>query len=67
MNPREQDLAYYVTAYRLEGHTTWRMCLGTRRDHFEIEQKNWGAHVRVTAVKRFRFDRVTGKFVTSKS
>ena len=59
-----KDLAYYLTCFKLEGHTTWRIHLGTDKDSFErTEKANWPKgkyQPKVTELKVMRFDRITG-------
>lgn len=63
-NPHKKEIAYYLTLFTLEGHTTWRAHLGGTMDAFEIEQKNWsGKHKpKVTDKRVLRIDRLTGTF-----
>lgn len=61
----KKDLCYYLTLYTLEGHTTWRAHLSSKKGAFEIEQKNWalgGKAPKVTQAVVMRIDRLTGTF-----
>lgn len=55
-----KDLAYYVTMFKLEGHTTWRCHMSQNQQGFELEQKNWPPKVKITEKNVLRIDRITG-------
>lgn len=54
--------AYFLTLYKLEGHTTWRANLGGDEDHFNREIKtNWKNNApKVTEKRIIKIDRLTG-------
>ena len=54
------ELASYVVGIRIQGHETWRFQIYPTVDGLE---KDWaiGKHPKITAIKKFRFDRLTGK------
>lgn len=61
----KKDLAYYLTLYKLAGHTTWRAHLSTSKDGFEREKKAWSLNStmpKITETQCLRLDRVTGTF-----
>ena len=59
-----KDLAYYLTLFKVEGHTTWRAHLGQDKDAFQHDkEKNWGKKGPVvTDIMVMRIDRITGTF-----
>ncbi len=61
---KEGELAYYITLFKLEGHTTWRVNLSQNKEGFALEQKkNWGPKpTKVTDIQILRLDRLTGTF-----
>jgi len=58
---KKKDLAYYLTLFKIEGHTTWRAHLGQFPDSFDRQKQNdnWPA---VTEKQVLRIDRITGGF-----
>lgn len=56
------DLAYYLTLFKLEGHQTWRAHLGGHKEAFDVEQKNWLKGPVITEKQTMRIDRLTGTF-----
>lgn len=61
MPDKPKDLAYYLTLFKLEGHTTWRAHLGGHKEAFALEQKNWKG-AKITEQVTMRIDRLTGTF-----
>lgn len=59
MEKTKQDLAYYVTLFKTEGHSTWRAHLGATIGAFEKQKSNDGWPT-VTDTKIFRVDRLSG-------
>lgn len=63
MADEKKELAYYLTLFKLEGHTTWRAHLGGHKDAFDTEQKAWGKKgPKITEKVVMRIDRITGTF-----
>jgi hypothetical protein len=60
---KEKDLAYYLTLFKIEGHTTWRTHLSQHKTGFEREFSAPG-HPKVTESKVIRIDGVTGETST---
>lgn len=56
---QKADLNYYLTLFKLEGHTTWRAHLGGHPEAFEkqVDNDNWP---KITGTKTFVVDRVKG-------
>lgn len=53
-----KDLGYYLTLFKLEGHTTWRAHLSGGKDDFEKQkQATWP---KVTEKNVIRIDRIAG-------
>ena len=60
-----EDCAYYLTMFKLKGHSTWRLHMGGRKDDFDLKEKaNWpkGNAPEITERNVLRFDRLTGTF-----
>ena len=58
-NAPKKDLAYYLTLFKIKGHSTWRAHLAQNKDGFvEQVQKS----TTVTEYQTIRIDRVTGTF-----
>mgnify|MGYP001564470505 CR=1 FL=1 len=55
------DLAYYLTLFKIEGHSTWRSHLASARGKFERERSSWTHPPKITDKKVYRIDRVTGE------
>lgn len=55
----EKELAYYVTMFKIEGHTTWRAHLCGHKDGFTRQVENDKA--KVTEKNVLRIDRITGQ------
>lgn len=63
--PEAKDAAYYLTLFKLEGHATWRIHLGGKKESFETEKANWpkGKNApKLLEANVVRFNRVTGFF-----
>ena len=60
----QKELAYYLTMFKVEGHSTWRAHLAQSKEGFADDQKkNWGKHApTVTETMVMRVDRITGQF-----
>lgn len=56
---KKLDLSYYVTLFKIEGHTTFRMHSSASKDGFE-QQVAAFTKAPITEKKEFRIDRVTG-------
>lgn len=58
-----KDMAYYLTLFKIEGHSTWRSHVSGKKDGFDHE---WSVgeihHPKVTERKTLRIDRITGEF-----
>lgn len=58
--------SYYLTLFKLEGHSTWRAHLGNHKDSFEKQEKqNWSQSKnppKITEIQTLRIDRLTGMF-----
>jgi hypothetical protein len=54
----EGEMAYYAVAFKIAGHKTWRFQIYPIADGLE---KDWasGPHPKLTAVRKWRFDRLT--------
>lgn len=61
----EKDIAYYLTIFKIKGHTTWRMSLNGDKEAFNHGLKNM-QNTTITERKDFRFDRIAGKWETLK-
>jgi hypothetical protein len=60
--PRPGELAYFIALFKLDGHDTWRACLGRDKNILEREKKNWGKNPpKVTKSKLLRIDRMTAE------
>lgn len=61
----KKDLAYYLTLFKIEGHTTWRAHLSQKAEAFQDDiKKNWNQNPpTVTEKMVVRIDRVTGTFM----
>lgn len=62
--PKEKELAYYLTLFKIEGHETWHSELSKHRDGFDENRRKQGliqALPKVTDKKVFRVDRITGE------
>lgn len=58
--PKDKDLAYYLTLFKIEGHTTWRAHLAQDKEAFEKQkQPTWP---KVTELVVMRIDRLTDTF-----
>lgn len=55
-----KDLAYYLTLFKTEGHTTWRCHFGSDKKGFDREKAQWSGAPKVTAKKILRVDRLDG-------
>ena len=56
---KPQDLAYYMTLFTLEGHTTWRGHFAADKDSFDKQlQPNTP---KITDRRVYRIDRFTGE------
>lgn len=67
---REQRGAfYYVTLYRLEGHTKWRGRFGKDEDSFDRswEIENGNSKPAITERRVLKLDRMTGEIVSEKT
>jgi hypothetical protein len=60
---KDKKLAYYLTLFKIEEHTTWRTHLSQHKAGFEPEFSAPG-HPKVTESKVIRIDRVTGETST---
>lgn len=58
MNESKKELAYYLTLFKIEGHTTFRAFLGNHRDNFEKQKGD--TFPPITEIQTFRVDRKTG-------
>jgi len=56
----ERELAYYLTLFKIKGHSTWRAYLGGSKDSFKKQVVN--DHHDITETMVMRIDRVTGTF-----
>jgi len=56
---QQKDLAYYITQYKIKGHSTWRCHSSKLPSGCEKEAKNnnWPPF---TDFRQFRMDRITG-------
>ena len=59
----KKELAYYLTLYKIEGHTTWRAQLSHEKNGFDnqIKSQKEGRHPKITARRNVRIDRITGE------
>lgn len=59
-----RELAYYLTIFKLEGHTTWRANLAGHKNSFhdQVENPIGQAKPKITEKQTIRFDRITGTF-----
>lgn len=55
----KQDHSYYLTLFKIEGHSTYRASLKANKKGFEQESANWPG--KPTDVRQYRIDRVTGE------
>lgn len=63
-NKTPKDLAYYLTLFKIEGHTTWRAHLCGYKNGFKQQVENDKAKVTESMV--IRIDRITGTFSEAK-
>lgn len=65
MKKNEQDLAYYMTMFKIEGHETWRINVGGTPESFRksilTAFPGGGKIPKITAKKIYRVDRMTGE------
>ncbi len=61
----EDDFAYYLTLFKMEGHTSWRAQISGHAGGFDREW-NTGKHPNVTAKKILRIDRKTAQIEVKK-
>lgn len=57
---KNADLAYYITQFKLEGHSTWRVQMFPSKSQFDME---WAKSVNAPPIverRTTRFDRITG-------
>lgn len=57
MKNTKKELAYYIVLFKIEGHETWRL---TQDASFKNEHAQG---TKITEVKKFRVDRLTGEIV----
>lgn len=58
----KKDLAYYLTLFTVEGHTTWRTHLAGHKNGFDEYLSTSANPPKVTAKRVVRIDRITGEF-----
>lgn len=57
----KKDPSYYVTLFKIEGHTTWRAHMGADEKAFARQVKDWKTNApKIIAKKVIRIDRLTG-------
>lgn len=54
------NLAYYLTLFKIEGHTTWRAHIASEEEKFDEQAKAKG-HPKVTEKRVIRIDRFTSE------
>jgi len=54
----KKELAYYLTVFKIENHSTWRSFLGGNIDVFAGQVE---AFTKVTEKKTYRVDRISGE------
>lgn len=52
------ELCYYLTVFKLKGHTTYRATLHQKKDNFN---ENVAKHTDITEKKVYRIDRITSE------
>lgn len=65
-NDKKGDLAYYLTLFKIEGHTTFRLQMHSTPEGFD---KEWASGINrptITERKVMRVDRITGAITESK-
>lgn len=63
MKKQRPEAKYFLTLFKVEGHSTWRMHAAAHRVAFEKEKaltKN-GKFPTVTEERRYAIDRITGE------
>lgn len=63
---KEKDLSYYITLFKVEGHSTWRTHLGIGKDSFYLQwssgnEEKGGKKPRITERRTIKVDRITGE------
>lgn len=58
---KSKELAYYLTVFKIEGHTTYRALLHSDTGGFAREWEHDGKHPAPLDKKIYRFDRITGE------
>ncbi len=59
---KDGDLSYYLTLFKIEGHSTWRADLKRDKNTFD---KMIDPKTKVTERKVFRVDRLTGEVLST--
>ena len=54
-------MAYYLTAFRIEGHETWRAHIAGHVEGFQTQVVEIPNAPKVTSRKRWRLDKITGE------
>lgn len=60
--PKIDDLAYYLTLFKIEGHTTYRASLHDRKDGFDRQFTNpENKRPKITEMKVLRIGKLKGE------
>lgn len=57
-----KDLGYYVTLFKIEGHSTFRAHLHSDAGGFDREWSQGGTRPKITEKRVYRIDRITGEW-----
>lgn len=52
--------AYYVTFFKVEGHSKWRAHFSANVDAFDNQRATWENPPKITEKRVYRFDKVSG-------
>lgn len=58
---------YYLTLFKLEGHSSWRAHLSGMQTAFDDEALKWTNAPKITEKQVIKIDRLTGTFVQDTS
>lgn len=59
-NKNDSELVYYITLFKIEGHSTWRCSIKATPTAFDEEIEKTKGFPKITARKVYRVDRKTG-------